>query len=109
MLVISENKLASLEGLPDWKLSSLNASTNKYTLLLRRLNDAAIPRIAKFTELSELILTANDIKKLESLAPLYSLKNLEEIDLSENPVSELPGYRETLFEKYPMHHSGSPR
>lgn len=32
MLVISENKLASLEGLPDWKLSSLNASTNKYTL-----------------------------------------------------------------------------
>jgi hypothetical protein len=30
VLVISENKLTSLEGLPDWKLSSLNVSSNKY-------------------------------------------------------------------------------
>jgi hypothetical protein len=29
VLVITENKLVSLEGLPDWKLRSLNASSNK--------------------------------------------------------------------------------
>jgi Leucine-rich repeat (LRR) protein len=46
-----------------------------------------------------LILSANDIKTLQALTPLYALKGLEEIDLSENPVAELPNYRETLFEK----------
>lgn len=30
VLVISDNKLTSLEGIPDWKLSSLTATNNKY-------------------------------------------------------------------------------
>lgn len=30
VLVISDNKLTSIEGIPDWKLSSLTATNNKY-------------------------------------------------------------------------------
>jgi hypothetical protein len=29
VVTISENKLTTLDGLPDWNLGSLNASTNK--------------------------------------------------------------------------------
>ena len=65
-----------------------------------RLTDASLVRIAKYTELAELILTGNQIKTLEGLKPLYDLKKLNEIDKSDNPVAEITGYRETLFEKY---------
>lgn len=64
-----------------------------------RLNDASLVRIAKYAELSELILTANQIKTLEGLKPLFALKKLSEIDLSENPVALHADYRKTLFEK----------
>ena len=64
-----------------------------------RLNDAAIPHIAKFNDLAQLILSGNDIKTLEGLAPLYELKTLEQLELQDNPVTQLPEYRNTLFEK----------
>jgi Leucine-rich repeat (LRR) protein len=51
------------------------------------LTDASIPFIARYPNLEELILTANEIKTLEALTPLFDLKNLIEIDLSENPVA----------------------
>jgi Leucine-rich repeat (LRR) protein len=51
------------------------------------LTDASISFIAKYSNLEELILTANEIKTLEALTPLFALKNLKEIDLSENPVA----------------------
>jgi Leucine-rich repeat (LRR) protein len=64
------------------------------------LTDSSIPFIAKYSNLEELILTANEIKTLEGLTPLFALKNLREIDLAENPVAQLSGYRQLLFEKY---------
>jgi len=60
------------------------------------LTDASLVRIAKYSELSELILTGNQIKTLEGLKPLFQLKKLSEIDLSDNPIAD---YSKTLFEK----------
>jgi hypothetical protein len=68
--------------------------------LPHRLSDASLASIAKFDDLSELLLDGNDIKTLEGLAPLLALKNLIKIDLVDNPVTEITGYREHLFGKY---------
>jgi Leucine-rich repeat (LRR) protein len=55
----------------------------------------------------QLDLSSNQINTLEGLTPLFSL-SLEELDLLENPVAELPNYRAHLFEKYHNIHQEFP-
>jgi len=53
-------------------------------------------------------LSGNQIKTFDGLKPLFGLKRLLDLDLSENPVAELPGYREFIFKSYTSHKLESP-
>jgi len=54
-------------------------------------------RIGEFRDLGQLILAGNQIKTFEGIKPLFKLQKLIELDLSDNPVADLPGYRELIF------------
>ena len=53
--------------------------------------------MATYQNINQLIVSHNNIQTLESLNPLKSLQNLEEVDFSENPVAAKSGYRDWLF------------
>ena len=47
------------------------------------------------------MLGANKVEKLEQLAPLTGMKQLLQLDLINNPVSKVPGFREQIFSMFP--------
>jgi len=61
------------------------------------LRDDAIPILVSYTNLSHIVANKNQIENLENLKALIALKNLIEVDFSENPVSAISNYREALF------------
>ena len=42
----------------------------------------------------------NSLESLDNLTKLAVLKNLQELDLTGNPVASQPNYRPFLFDKY---------
>lgn len=54
-------------------------------------------KLAKYADLAQINIADNKISTFEGLKPLFGLKDLVEIDLTDNPVAALPGYREHLF------------
>ena len=46
------------------------------------------------------MLANNQIKTLDGLRPLFGLDKLVELELSDNPVASLEGYKELLWKKY---------
>ena len=65
-----------------------------------RLTDSALIRLSTYTSLTQIICVSNKIESLDSLKPLSSLKKLQEIDFTDNPVSLLANYRTILFDSY---------
>ena len=79
-LNLSNNELTKIEGLENLtKLSALNLSNNELT---------KIEGLENLTKLSTLNLEYNEVTKIEGLDAL--LQNLREINLSYNPIEELP-------------------
>ena len=60
-----------------------------------------------FPLLAQLNLAGNEITQMSTLTPLFALKHLQELDLRDNPVTELANYRPTLL-KYPSIHPAYP-
>jgi hypothetical protein len=46
---------------------------------------------------------------MEGIRPLFKLQKLIELDLTDNPVVELLGYRETIFKEYSPQTMQNPR
>lgn len=47
------------------------------------------------------MLGANQIDKFEHLEPIRGMRQLLQLDLINNPISKLPGYREKIFTMFP--------
>lgn len=89
----------------DCGLTSLDNLTSKLPLVAvdfsnNQLTDSDLQHLIKFTNLRQLILKGNQIAELESLRVLSALKELEEVDFSDNPVSTKSGYSKFLFDLY---------
>lgn len=93
ILILTDNDLENVDNLPKLDLTVLDLSNNRFSSILFRINEQALIRISEFQDLGQLTLTANQIRTLEGLRPLFKLQKLIELDLSENPVADLPGYR----------------
>ena len=65
-----------------------------------RLTDECLTKLATITSLVQIILIDNRIESTEALVRLHTLKKLEEVDFTDNPVTEQDNYRRALFDKY---------
>ena len=66
-----------------------------------KLSGAELKNLVKYTELIVIKFAANNVKELSELAVLTDLKNLENLDLGDNPVTTAEGYREKVLEMFP--------
>lgn len=86
--------LTSLKGFP--KLSSLK----KLELSDNRIS-GGLNLLQSSTKLTHLNLSGNKIKDLDTLQPLKEFKNLKNLDLFNNEVTNLDNYREKVFSLIP--------
>lgn len=88
--------LVTLEGLPKLEqLRTIDLSDNKLTGELNKLAECC-PRLYHIN------LCANKIKDVETLAPLQKLEDLSALDLFDCAVTEVPEYRQKVFELLPQ-------
>jgi Leucine-rich repeat (LRR) protein len=91
VLALNETGLESLQSMPALpQLMKLELCYNQISGGLHFLNQYPLLRILK--------LRNNQIKTFETLAPLKKNNLLNDLDLYDNPVTELPKYRSTVFE-----------
>ena len=64
-----------------------------------RLKDSELAKLTSYQNLGQLILNENNIEQLNSITVLKDLENLQELDLTDNPVSKLDNYRDFVFAK----------
>ena len=62
------------------------------------LTDDSIPHLLNLPSLTTIIAIDNKFTSIESLTKLSALKDLEEIDLNNNPVCEHPEFPKAVFE-----------
>lgn len=88
--------LTSLEGLPKLPaLRTIDLSDNKLTGGLEKLAESC-PRLYHVN------LCANKISSIDALVPLKKLEELAALDLFDCAVTELPDYRQKVFEMLPQ-------
>ncbi len=90
-------------SLNDCQLKSLDNFPNlpnlvKLDLLDNNLSGESLSKIASQQSLQQLALGGNPIKTLEEVKVLSKLRELKEVDFIQCPVSELPDYREKVYE-----------
>ena len=100
LLTLSNCGLESLDGLPKCPLEGIDLSNNKYQYVRCRLPDGEFKVLKNYTRLNQLLVSENNISKIETLKELGCIKALSELDASGNPVAEAADYRATLFEAY---------
>ncbi|XKL60455.1 hypothetical protein PGB90_007512 [Kerria lacca] len=87
--------LTSLKGFPKLpNLRKLELSENRISNGLHVLQSSP--------KLTELNLSGNKIKDLETLEPLKEFKNLKSLDISNTEASEIDNYREKVFSLIPQ-------
>lgn len=91
-LSLNDCQLKSLENFPN--LPNLV----KLDLLDNNLSGESLSKIAGQSSLQQLALGGNPIKTLEEIKVLAKLQELKEVDFIQCPVSELPNYREKVYE-----------
>ena len=94
-LNISFCKLHSLENLP-----------NLPNLIKIELNDNLLDenefiKLQKYPLLSEIFFVNNNVKNYEIMKEMSNMRDINIIDLSENPVCDTKDYRKNLFEFFP--------
>ncbi|CAG8713788.1 2321_t:CDS:2, partial [Gigaspora rosea] len=93
LLSLNCTQLHSLDGFPPLpKLKRLALSDNKIVGGLEILANA------KLENLNHLDLSNNRIVEISALEPLRALPNLKHLTLVECPVTQIPNYREAVFE-----------
>jgi len=94
VLSLNNCALASLDALPDLpELQLLNLCDNRLT--------GGLDRLGQMTGLRALALANNRLKDLDALAPLKALKELDELELFANPLTEAATYRSDVFGLFP--------
>jgi len=58
--------------------------------------------LSECSNLKELYIRRNSIEKLEEIDYLVELRNLKIMWLAENPVAQMPGYRQIVIRKLPQ-------
>lgn len=87
--------LTSLKGFPKLpNLKKLELSKNRISNGLQVLQSC--------TKLTELNLSSNKIKDLDTLEPLKEFKNLKSLDISNNEAALIDNYREKVFNLIPQ-------
>ncbi|CAD8156440.1 unnamed protein product [Paramecium octaurelia] len=95
-LSLVECSLKTLEGFP--KLPNLQ----NLVLEINQLDGQAINFIANtYPKLLCLSLAENSIKTFAELEPIKQLKKLQQLDFSANPIAQLPGYFQKVFDLVP--------
>ncbi|CAD8168685.1 unnamed protein product [Paramecium octaurelia] len=95
-LSLVDCSLKTLEGFP--KLPNLQ----NLVLEINQLDGEAIKFIANtYPKLLCLSLAENQIKTFADLEPIKQLKKLQQLDLSDNPIAELQGYFQKVFDLIP--------
>ncbi|CAK71890.1 unnamed protein product (macronuclear) [Paramecium tetraurelia] len=95
-LSLVECSLKTLEGFP--KLPNLQ----NLVLETNQLDGEAIKFIATtYPKLMCLSLAENSIKTFAELESIKQLKKLQQLDLSDNPIAQLPGYFQKVFDLVP--------
>jgi len=96
MLTLNGCGLTTLDGFPTLpKLKTLELADNQLCDGLEALQDAGL------LHLTRLNLAGNRISSLDSLEPLGSLPNLRDLDLYTCAVTDLPNYRDGIFQMLP--------
>lgn len=107
VLMLRQCDLDNLDNLPNWKLSAVDLSENRYEYYSCRFNDDIINKLATIPSLTQILLMECDIRSLDNLKQLGPLKSLQELDFTNCPVTQTPNYRPTLFDRYLINHSAS--
>lgn len=66
-----------------------------------RLGGAELEYMTKYKKLKIIKFANNLVKEISEIAVLKDLEHLMSIDLSENPVCQVEGYKEKMFEIFP--------
>ena len=66
-----------------------------------KLSGGELKNLLKYKNLATIKFAANNVKDVSELAVLKDLTNLRNLDLGGNPVAEIEGYRERVFEMFP--------
>jgi len=88
-------KLHSLENLPN--LPSLT----KIELNDNLLDETEFIKLQKYPLLSEICFVNNKVKSYEPMKEMNKMRDINLIDLTENPVCKIKDYRKNLFEIFP--------
>lgn len=92
-LTLNGCSLTSLEGFPQLdNLKSLELTDNQLSEGLEALQDAGL------LALTRLSLAGNRFASLDSLEPLTGVVMLNDLDLYNCPVTEVDGYRQSIFD-----------
>lgn len=95
MLTLNDCGIKSLENFPHLpRLIRLD-------LVFNEITGESLEYLRHSKHLQTLMLGANKIEKLEHLAPLKTMKKLLQLDLINNPVSRLPGFRNEVLTQFP--------
>jgi Leucine-rich repeat (LRR) protein len=65
-----------------------------------QLTGSSLKPLLSYSNLFALSLGGNPLSTFEDLQPLTQLRNLKELDFIDCPVSNLPEYREKLFQMF---------
>ena len=96
-LSMSLTQLKSFANLPKWdQLRRIEAAENQLT-------GSSLAELQQFSgSLQVLKLANNRIANIDEIVHLTSFKKLENLDLVENPITKVDGYRQKIFEKLPQ-------
>ena len=93
-IYLSICNLTSLKNLPDLpKLKKINLNDN-------HLKGEELNNLCKYKNLIDLRIANNDIKKIEEIKCLEKLPELEILDFTDSPITQIKNYRETIFENF---------
>ena len=83
--------------MPKWdQLRRIEAAENQLT-------GSSLAELQQFSgSLQVLKLANNRIANIDEIVHLTSFKKLENLDLVENPITKVDGYRHKIFEKLPQ-------
>ena len=88
-------KLQSLENLPNFpNLTKIELNDNL-------LDENEFIKLQKYPLLSEIFFVNNNVKNYEIMKEMSNMRDINIIDLSENPVCDMKDYRKKLFEFFP--------
>ena len=91
-LSLNQTKLKSLQNLPD------KVALVRIELAENQITGSELQHLNKYAEtLTTLKLASNKIATFEDVKSLATLKHLKNLDLENNPITKLAGYREKMF------------